>query len=448
VLVCVFVTLIARRAGAQTSSPAQPIAGFKDGFFIQTPDGDNRLVIGLVAQTDARFELGDTLPIGSTFAIRKVRPTFTGHVGRYFEFKVMPDFGNGQPLVTDAYLDVLFTRNFRIRTGKDKVPIGHELLQGDAYLLFPERALASSLVPNRDVGIQAQGDVWSGRLTYAAGVFNGVPDGTSSSTDTDTNGAKDLAARVTVQPFHGRVEGAGPWNGLGFQLGGSRPRPEPCRRSRRPTVRSTTHAPLAPPRAAPHACDARGLLQPGVWGVRRDPLGAGRHAGGRGDGRGQPRVGSHRIRAHRRSGVGAWRAARRNFDPSTGQWGAVQVLARYTALTVDRAVHRGGGARRASTVVDAGAELVSEPLDQVVRDGGAHDIRVRNRGAPPGRERGLPAFPTRFLGLAGPSAGFRDPKPRIGAIQIAGFSTRHPPRTGEFRPVSYRTGSGTTRAPR
>src|SRR3990170_657990 len=43
--------------------------------------------------------------------------------------------------------------------GKDKTPIGHELLIGDAYLLFPERALASSLVPNRDIGVAVQGDV-------------------------------------------------------------------------------------------------------------------------------------------------------------------------------------------------------------------------------------------------------------------------------------------------
>ena len=347
-LICALVSLAASGAGAQTPPPAEPIAGFKDGFFIQTPDGDNRLVIGLVAQTDARFELGDTLPIGSTFAIRKVRPTFTGHVGRYFEFKVMPDFGNGQPLVTDAYLDVLFTRNFRIRTGKDKVPIGHELLQGDAYLLFPERALASSLVPNRDVGIQAQGDVWSGRLTYAAGVFNGVPDGTSSSTDTDTNGAKDVAARVTVQPFHGTGRGAaGPLNGLGFQLGGSRGSQAGALPSFKTSygqvyysyaagaAASGTHTRVTPAvfyydRAfgafAEYIRSAQDVTQAGVvtdvdnhaWEV----------------------TGSYVLTGEAASDHGV--RPRHNFDPSTGEWGAVQLLARYTALTVDRAAFTEG----------------------------------------------------------------------------------------------------------
>src|SRR6185503_1286510 len=80
---------------AQQVAPPPPIAGFQDGFFIQTPDGDNRAVIGLVLQTDARFSIDDTLGSTNTLAIRKMRPTLTGRVARYFDFKVMPDFGNG-----------------------------------------------------------------------------------------------------------------------------------------------------------------------------------------------------------------------------------------------------------------------------------------------------------------------------------------------------------------
>ena len=43
-------------------------AGFWDGFFLQSADGDNRLVVGLVTQIDARFELGDTIPVVSFVA--------------------------------------------------------------------------------------------------------------------------------------------------------------------------------------------------------------------------------------------------------------------------------------------------------------------------------------------------------------------------------------------
>ncbi len=77
----------------------------------------------MVAQLDGKFELNDTVPVSSTFTIRKLRPTFSGRVGHYFDFKVMPDFGGGQTVVADAYIDIRFSRAFRIRTGKDKVPI-------------------------------------------------------------------------------------------------------------------------------------------------------------------------------------------------------------------------------------------------------------------------------------------------------------------------------------
>src|SRR5438445_5341725 len=168
-------------ASAHQAAAAAPLqAGFDDGFFIQTANGDTRLVFGMVAQTDGRFSLDDPNPITNTFTIRKVRPTLTGRIAKYFEFKVDPDFGNGSAVLVDAYFDILFSTKFRVRSGKDKTPVGYELEIGDAYLLFPERALASSLVPNRDIGIQVLGDLAATRVHYDGGVFNGVPDGSSS----------------------------------------------------------------------------------------------------------------------------------------------------------------------------------------------------------------------------------------------------------------------------
>ena len=220
----VFVT-VAAPAFAQTPAPAQAPpptlqAGFQDGFFLQSADGSNRLVLGMVAQTDGRFDLDETKPITNTFTLRKIRPTLSGRVGKYFDFKVMPDFGNGTTVIQDAYFDIRFSPKFRIRSGKDKTPIGYELLESDAYLLFPERALASSLVPNRDIGVQVQGDL-SPKIFYAGGVFNGIPDGSSSSTELDTNNSKDLAGRIVVQPFKSTHAPSGAFGGLGFQVGGS-----------------------------------------------------------------------------------------------------------------------------------------------------------------------------------------------------------------------------------
>jgi phosphate-selective porin OprO/OprP len=82
--------------------------------------------------------------------------------------------------------------------------------------------LPSSLVANRDIGVQAQGDLAGAKLSYSGGVFNGVPDGTSSTTDVDANAGKDVAGRVVIQPFRAALgQSAGALNGLGFQIGGS-----------------------------------------------------------------------------------------------------------------------------------------------------------------------------------------------------------------------------------
>ncbi len=210
----------APRAAATQTTPVT--AGWQDGFVIQSTNGDYRLTLGLLTQVDGRFDTDTAKPITNTFTIRKARPTLSGRVGRYFDYRFTPDFGNGASVLVDAYIDVRFSSKFRIRTGKDKTPVGYELLIGDAGLLFPERSLASLLVPNRDVGVQAQGDLAGGKVYYAGGVFNGVPDGVSETTEVDTNNGKDFAGRLVIQPFRPKTAAAGgAQTGPGFQIGGS-----------------------------------------------------------------------------------------------------------------------------------------------------------------------------------------------------------------------------------
>src|SRR4051794_29489744 len=101
---------------ARAQQPAPPVqTGFQDGFFIQAADGDYRIVFGLVAQADARFSLDEPKPIVNTFTLRKLRPTLSGRIAKYFDFKIMPDFGNGTTVVQDAYLDIRFSPKFRVR---------------------------------------------------------------------------------------------------------------------------------------------------------------------------------------------------------------------------------------------------------------------------------------------------------------------------------------------
>ncbi len=126
-----------------------------------------------------------------------MRPILEAQVFDRFGFRVVPDFGNGSVSLQDAYADVRFLPEIKLRGGKFKEPVGLERLQSANNLLFIERALPTNLVPNRDVGLQLFGDISGGVVSYAVGAFNGVFDGGSG--DGDNNDGKDVAGRIFVQ---------------------------------------------------------------------------------------------------------------------------------------------------------------------------------------------------------------------------------------------------------
>jgi phosphate-selective porin OprO/OprP len=194
------------------------LAGWKDGFFLESPSGDFKLKLRGYVQSDARFfplEEGDTGT--DSFYLRRVRPIFEGTVYKYFDFRIMPDFGEGQTVLQDAYADITYWPYAKIRTGKFKEPLSLERLQSGQDLLFIERSLVQNLAPNRDVGLQIHGDLLGGAVTYQLGGFNGVRDGGSA--DGDTTSDKEVVGRVFGLPF--KDTDIAPLKGLGLGVAGS-----------------------------------------------------------------------------------------------------------------------------------------------------------------------------------------------------------------------------------
>src|SRR5262245_69736 len=206
-------------APTPSPTPALPkapfVAGYKSGFTLQSETGDFVLEITGYLQADGRFATGDDAgAVTDTFLVRRARPIVQGTVAKYFDFYLNPDFGGGTTVLQDAYADVHFTPKLRFRAGKLKTPFGVERLQSAQSILFVERALPNNLVPNRDVGLQVHGELGQGVFGYQAAVLNGVPDG--GSVDVDTNDSKDLAGRVFFQPW--KTKGTSPLRGLGFGI--------------------------------------------------------------------------------------------------------------------------------------------------------------------------------------------------------------------------------------
>ena len=190
-------------------------ANAKDGFSLSSADGKYVLRIRGYAQADGRFiPADDAGAFANSFFLRRARPILEVTVGRYFGFRIMPDFAQGQTALFDAYWEGMFDPAFTVRAGKFKSPIGLERLRSATDLDFAERGFPSNLAPNRDIGLQIGGEVAEAVFSYQIGVFDGAPD--LGNVDTDLSDAKDLVARLFVQPFR-----RGALQGSGFGVAGS-----------------------------------------------------------------------------------------------------------------------------------------------------------------------------------------------------------------------------------
>jgi phosphate-selective porin OprO and OprP len=200
---------------AQTTPPDVTVGA--GGAQLRSADGAFIIRARGYAHFDGRFFLGDEGGGSETFVLRRVRPLLEGTLFRIYDFRFLPDFGNGSVSILEAYLDARFHPALRVRVGKYKAPVGLERLQSATAMAFVERAYPTSLLPNRDIGLQISGDLAGGLASYAVGAFNGVADGGSA--DVDANGETDFAARIFLQPF---LATSGPLKNLGVGIAGTR----------------------------------------------------------------------------------------------------------------------------------------------------------------------------------------------------------------------------------
>jgi phosphate-selective porin OprO/OprP len=183
---------------------------------IESEDGQHSLEFHGLLQADGRWFLTDKGGV-STFLVRRARPGLDARLFKYFEFSLQPEFAGSKFQILDAYGNIRLWSFLQLRGGKMKPPVGLERLQSSRDTMFPENALPSQLVPNRDVGVQLHGNVGDGTFEYAIGLFNGTTNGGTG--DTDTNDSKDVEGRIFFQPFLPTdIPGL---RGLGFGIAGT-----------------------------------------------------------------------------------------------------------------------------------------------------------------------------------------------------------------------------------
>lgn len=188
-----------QRIPSESPPSAGQRSGWDNGFFMRSLDNSYVLRITGQIQADLHDYVNDRDQTDiSTFLVRRARLGIDAIVFKYFEFRLLPDFGLGRAVIQDAYLNVHYFDEIQIATGKLKEPVSFEELVQDRFVPTAERSLLDQLVPARDEGVLVHGyNLFDHKLDYAVGIFNGSING-----DTDTNGFKDFAWRLVVRPLN------------------------------------------------------------------------------------------------------------------------------------------------------------------------------------------------------------------------------------------------------
>jgi len=203
------------------ASPTNITANSKDGFSIKSEDGNYKLQIGGYMQVEAR-EFGsndNNQGYGSSVIPRRVRLIIQGTVARDFDFFVQPEFGynNTYSSITataptayavglqDAWVDYKYIPWATIKAGKFKTPFDLENLQDTRYTAFTDIGLTGNLSPQRDVGVQLGGSLFDDIVNYAGGLFDGSADHENSygGFATAPGDANEVAGtgRIFIKPF-------------------------------------------------------------------------------------------------------------------------------------------------------------------------------------------------------------------------------------------------------
>ncbi len=189
-----------KKQAAEQAASTPSVSVSPKGLKVESADKAFQMRLGGLMQFDSRTAIDDKNDTSNDqFLARRIRPTMEGRLYDIYSYRIMPDFGNGQSKIYDAYAEAAFAPTATVRIGKFKPPVGIEQFQSDAYGAFPERGLPSSLMPSRDIGAQLSGALLDNRLEYQAGLFNGTTDGGNG--DGDVGDGKEVLLRLFATPF-------------------------------------------------------------------------------------------------------------------------------------------------------------------------------------------------------------------------------------------------------
>jgi phosphate-selective porin OprO/OprP len=207
-------TLAARDSVSAVQLHERPRTSDRDeGFVIRQSDRASVRLRGLLHFDGRHYANESATGVADGWVLRRARPILQASLSDTVDVGFTPEFAGASATILDAFMTFRAGSSLRLTAGKFKVPVGLERIMAATDLRFIERALPSSLVPNRDLGVQLDGEVANAFMSYSIGYFNGATDGGSSESNNPTRDAGDWTGRLFVHPFLGLDDPL--WRGLG-----------------------------------------------------------------------------------------------------------------------------------------------------------------------------------------------------------------------------------------
>lgn len=185
-------------------------AYWSNGFKVERSDKAFKLKFGGRIMNDwAAIDYSDELKkdlgigdggLGTEF--RRARIYFSGTVYERLFFKAQYDFAGGDADIKDMYMGLNFG-DTNVRVGHFKEPFSLEEQTSSKYITFMERGLPNAFSPSRNTGIQVQHRFMENRGTFSTGFFVVTDDYGDRDIDGWSNDNNyDIASRVTFLPFY------------------------------------------------------------------------------------------------------------------------------------------------------------------------------------------------------------------------------------------------------
>ncbi len=172
---------------------------------IETADGAYSFKVGGFAQIDAGMFNDDRKDHPDGTNVRRARLSVSGTIANDFNYKIENDFAGNSSAITDAYLEYTGLKPASFMIGQFKEPFGLETLTSDLFTDFVERSSTNLFSPDRRIGAMASANGELAPIGFWTASLGAFGSGTASTASTDDE-SRDITGRLTWAPIAGKTE--------------------------------------------------------------------------------------------------------------------------------------------------------------------------------------------------------------------------------------------------